>query len=238
MTNNPHHKNLLVLLEGKSFEKYQSKFSDLQKYLGSKDPSFGLPIPVIRQLVKDYFKNNKLRDADDLTSLLDSLSNGDYYEEKLLIGEILSLHKELRKQVSTDNLDYWLNNLKGWAQVDSLCQSVFTVEEILQSWQEWELFLDKLNKSPNINKRRASLVFLTGPLRKSRDQRLVKKALHNIESLSSEKSILITKAISWLLRSGVTNFRNDIEVYVNLNKENLPAIAVRETTRKLATGKK
>jgi 3-methyladenine DNA glycosylase AlkD len=238
MTESLHYNKLLKILEDKALEKHKFKFADIQKYTGNEDINLELPVPETRELVKAYFRSNELVDLRELIVLLNSLSFGKYHEEKWLIGEVLAQHKQLRNQLSTNYLDSWLGYLHGWAQVDSLCQSVFTAREILENWEEWDSFLHKLSKSSNVNKRRASLVFLTGPLRKSRDQRLIQAALRNIGSLSSEKNILITKAISWLLRSGVTNFRTEIEIYIQQNKDKLPAISVRETTRKLNTGKK
>lgn len=145
---------------------------------------------------------------------------------------------KLRKQVKPKDIDRWLNNLKGWAQVDSLCQSNFTAKDLLDNWNNWKRFLIKLSKDKNINKRRASLVFLTKPVRDSNDRRLAKLALKNINKLKAEKEILITKAISWLLRDMIKNHRKKVESYLKENSKTLPKIAVRETKKKLLTGRK
>jgi 3-methyladenine DNA glycosylase AlkD len=98
--------------------------------------------------------------------------------------------------------------------------------------------LSTLSKSKNINKRRASMVLLCKPLTRSDDERLSKTALQMIDSLKGEKEILITKAISWTLRSMVKLHRSELSKYLNKNKTSLPAIAVRETATKLKTGRK
>ncbi len=69
---------------------------------------------------------------------------------------------KLRKQIDIKSLDNWLGCLSGWAEVDSTCQSNFTEKELLENWNEWREFLIDLSKDKNINKRRASLVLLTG----------------------------------------------------------------------------
>jgi len=56
--------------------------------------------------------------------------------------------------------------------------------------------------------------------------------------LKSEKEVLITKAISWTLRSMVKLHRTPLKNYLAKNKQTLPAIAMRETLTKLQTGKK
>ena len=53
-----------------------------------------------------------------------------------------------------------------------------------------------------------------------------------------EKDILITKAISWLLRSLVKYHKNEVDQVIEQNKETLPKIAIRETKRKIETGRK
>jgi 3-methyladenine DNA glycosylase AlkD len=144
----------------------------------------------------------------------------------------------VRKKVSMKQLDSWLDQLVGWAEVDALCQNIFQPEELLENWSVWSTFLSKLSKSNNIQKRRASLVLLTGPTWKSGDQRLHKHAYAIIDHLKHEPDILITKAISWLLRSMADTCPNEVSQYLKQNFDSLPKIAVRETKKKLETGKK
>ena len=81
-------------------------------------------------------------------------------------------------------------------------------------------------------------MLLCKPLTRSDDKGLQVLAFQLIEYLKSEKEILITKAISWILRSMVKLHRNELKKYLTKNKQTLPAIAVRETFAKIKTGKK
>ena len=140
---------------------------------------------------------------------------------------------KLRKQLRA-----WLDHLVGWAEIDSLC-TIFTAEEILANRREWERFIAAaLARNRNINKRRAALVFLTGPVRRSEDKRLAELGFRTIEVLKSERAIIISKAVSWLLRSMVTHHKRAVASYIKENHNSLPAIAVRKTRRKIATGRK
>ena len=98
--------------------------------------------------------------------------------------------------------------------------------------------METLSLDANVNKRRAALVLLTAPVTKSPDERLLRLALRLIDRLCSDKDKRITKAVSWLLRKAIKQHRAAIEAYLSANAERLPAIALRETRRKLATGKK
>ena len=82
------------------------------------------------------------------------------------------------------------------------------------------------------------MVFLVSPVRKTVHPEMANVAFQIIRRLQSEKSILLTKAISWLLRSMVNLYKDEVEEFVNENEGALPKIAVRETRTKLLTGKK
>jgi 3-methyladenine DNA glycosylase AlkD len=128
--------------------------------------------------------------------------------------------------------------VNGWAEIDCLCHNVFTAEEMATDWPAWERFIERLAADSDVNKRRAALVLLNGPVRYSHDPRFGRLAFATIDRLKSERAILITKAVSWLLRSMVARRPDAVLAYLADNDALLPRIAVRETRTKLATGVK
>jgi len=135
-------------------------------------------------------------------------------------------------------VDAWLDHLTGWAEVDSLCAGVFSAEEMATDWSGWRELIRRLSRSDNVNRRRAALVLLTTPVRTSGDARFRDLALEVVYRLKGEKPILITKAVSWLLRSMTARHASAVSSYLEANASTLPAIAVRETRSKLASGTK
>ena len=209
-----------------------------QRYIGTNKPYHGFTSKQLSDLSKKIFKEYNLS-PDQIVELLNSLyQNGVSYTEIVLGPGILSHSLETLKNFDPKNLDLWLNYTHGWAENDVLCQSIFTAENILNRWSDWQKWLKDFNQSPNINKRRASLVLLTKSLRQSNDPRLSKLAFENIQNLKGEKDILITKAVSWLLRSLVTFHKPELLEYLDKNKESLPKIAYREAMSKALTGRK
>lgn len=176
--------------------------------------------------------------AKNLSSLLTSLVKGESSTEKCMVGILLDYSTIDQRKFDPSLFNQWLDHLIGWAEVDSVCTGHYTVTEIPQQWKAWKPLLTKLSKSKNINKRRASLVLLCSPLRKVHDDQLANHALATVEKLKHENEILITKAISWLLRSMVKNYRQKLATYLKENADTLPKIAVRETRVKLETGVK
>lgn len=210
----------------------------VQHYLGSDKPTLLIKNDLIHKMAKDIVKND-IHSHEDLINLLDSMySHGTYVEELTLAASIFGQSKKLRDNFDLKNLDNWLSHCRGWVQVDSLCQNNFTAQEVLDNWSKWQSFLLRLSDNKNINKRRASLVLLCKSLRLSDDKRLFNFGIEIVEKLKWEKEVLITKAISWILRSMVKNFPDEVGEYLDKNQITLPRIAYRETLKKLTTGRK
>ena len=209
-----------------------------KNYIGSKKYSHTISSPVKKEIVKSWIKQHTSLSFYNYLDLLNSLYNENSHDEISIGGKLLEYLPKLRKQINPEVLDVWLGNVEGWAEVDSLCQSNFTAEEILLKWPIWKKLINKFSTDKNIHKRRASLVLLTGPVRKSTSKELSQLSFENITKLQNEKDILITKAVSWLLRCLIKNHRKETEDYLKKNEDKLPKIAIRETTKKLLTGKK
>lgn len=227
-----------LLDEIKSLAKGGTKYSWSDSYLSSKHIYYAISVPKCRVLIKAFVGHHTDLPFAEFKILLESLYKGVSYEEKTLAGYLLEYFPKLRKEIEPEDIEFWLGELQGWAEVDSTCQNKFKASDILGNWNSWKKVIVTLNKDKNINKRRASLVLLTGPVYQSQDIRLADLALENIDKLKIEQDILVTKAISWLLRSLIKNHKNLVEKYLMKNQDILPKIAVREVRRKLLTGRK
>ena len=207
-------------------------------YGGSGHRFYDLSAPVLRAVAKRWVAAHKAGPARDFLNVLESLFDGESHEEKTLAALMLGCHAEGRRAVRPDDVDRWLGRLNGWAEVDCLCQNVFTAREMNADWPAWEALIDQLSRDANINKRRAALVLLNSPVHYADDVQFRDLALSVIDRLKAERHILITKAVSWLLRSMIARHRAAVELCLAEHGPTLPAIAVRETRTKLATGTK
>ena len=207
-------------------------------YLGSDHLFLNVAVPDRRRIAKAWITGHKADPIDGVLAVIDSLFMGESHEEKTLAAIILACAPKVRKSFGPREVERWLGCLEGWAEVDTLCQNVFTAEEMLTDWPSWKALIQRLAVDSNINKRRAALVLLTGPVRRSADVRFADLAFATIDQLKSERPILITKAVSWLLRSLSTHHRRTVGDYLDAEATRLPSLAVRETRTKLATGRK
>ena len=208
------------------------------EHLGIRRKWYGLKNAQRRRIMLDFIARRQDMTYQDWDALIDRLYRGTSYEERCAPQTLLVKFPQHRRRLPLSRLDEWLGLLEGWAEVDSTCQTVFSAGELLADWDGWQDFLLSLADDENINKRRASLVLLTAPISHSNDPRILKLALQLTDSLKGEKDKRITKAISWLLRKGIKQHRQAIEAYLDASGPSLPAVARRETRRKLLTGKK
>ena len=232
----PEHKTLLDQLQAAS-RPADSRFNPAA-YLKSGATFINVAVPEQRRIAKAWLKTHEDWATPDVLRLVDELVQGVSHEEKTLGLHLLEgLGKGLRP-FGPAEADRWLDHLVGWAEVDTLCQSTFGSEDLLADWPTWSGFVRRLARDPNINKRRAALVLLCRSARASPDARLRALAFEMVEALKSEREIIITKAVSWLLRSLSEQHPAEVSRYLDAEGPTLPAIAVRETRIKLTTGRK
>ncbi len=234
---NTYHDEILRSIEATS-KTSQKPYHDGQSYCGTNDFFYDLTTAEKRAITKEFKKKYPEITFAEFILVLDSLNESGSYEEKTLASMLLSVYPNHLAHITPKHVEKWLKNLEGWAEIDTLCQSNFGATQILNDWNVWESALEQFSQSTHITQRRASLVLLTKPVREATDERLKGLAFRNIELLKSEKDILITKAISWLLRSMVKHYRREVSTYLDVCAATLPAIALRETRRKLETGRK
>lgn len=214
------------------------KSADSSTYSGSSRRHHGLSNPTMRDFVKQWADEHPNLSYDEWQATLSDLYHGESIDERCLAGFMLGHYTQFRKQLPLSVLDTWIGQLEGWREIDTTCQSNYTAKEVLSQWEVWQPFLQEWVQRETIQHRRASLVLLVKPVRDSTDERLITTALANVERLKHETDKLITKAISWILREAIKRHRKTVGDYVAKNEDTLPAIAVREFTKKYETGKK
>lgn len=233
-----YYRELLSLIRAHRTQLSDPDYEKLRRYIGTNKACYVIGAETEKRIMKEWIKQHPGITSSEYAEMLDRLYQGKSINEISLAGSLLRRLPKVRQTISPEHIDEWLNELHGWAEVDSLCQSCFTAEEILVDWKDWKKLLLKLASDQNVHKKRASLVLLTRAVRDSGDKQLADLAFANIERLKSNRDILITKAISWLLRDLIKHNRNRVEAYLREKGDTLPKIAVRETKTKLLTGRK
>ena len=198
----------------------------------------GLSVPQRRAVAKAWVAKHRRDGAQEVLHLVESLMAGSTYEEKTLGPLLLASHPAARKAVTPALVSGWLDGLRGWAETDHLCQSLFPAEQLLADWPTWDQALAAMAQADQAERRRASLVLLTEPVRNHGDERLLSRSLANLQVLKADRDPLVSKAVSWLLRALIARHRSVLETWMAANKADLPAVVRREVETKLSTGLK
>lgn len=208
-------------------------------YTGSQRVHLSVGANGLRDFVSDYLDAHKADlTPENAIPLLDALYVGATIEEPILAGMLLARLPKVRASLPLDVFERWLDQLQGWVEVDSTCQSAFTPKDLYARWDEWAALLRSLNVSPNINKRRASLVIPIRTVRESDDPRGTALVFELVDNLRAERDKRITKAVSWVLREAIKRHRAAVAAYMEGRTDDLAPHVVREVRKKLDTGKK
>ncbi len=232
----PFHLQILKQIKEKSGKPTQHTYLD--NYLGNQHPRYAISSGLLRSIGKEWLKAHPDLSAEAFAKVLNDLIHGESATEKWMAGILMDYSKKEQRKFDPRIFDNWLDQLEGWAEIDAVCTSKYTRTEIVNQWSKWKPLLIKFSKSKNISKQRASIVFFCSPLSHFENHELSEVALQNVDRLKSEKSVLITKAISWILRSMIKYNRAAVVKFLKEKESELPRIAVRETKVKLETGRK
>lgn len=235
MANSFHHE-ILALIRKNSGKPTRHTFLDT--YLGNDHLRYPIDNPTLRGIAKEWMRSHRDLSPEVFRDVLTSLIEGESCTEKMMAGILMGYSAKDQRTFDPMVFDRWLGHLVGWVEVDTVCTGDFITTQLPDDWTKWKKLVVKLSKDENINKRRASLVLFCSPLGRVKDDRIAEVAFKNIERLKSEKDVRITKAISWVLRSMIKNYRTLVVAYLKENGHTLPKVALRETTVKLKTGVK
>ena len=158
---NKYHK--IILEKIKKAEKKDSNHPHGACYVGTTHNYYSVPTPARSIIIKEFVKTHNLN-FNEYVDLIYSLNNGKSYEEIVSAVSIIYSYPTYIEQIKIKDINMWIKNVVGWAEVDTLCAGIFGSNMVMSNWINWKKFLTKLSKSKNINKRRASLVLLIKPV--------------------------------------------------------------------------
>jgi DNA alkylation repair enzyme len=111
-----HHRALLAGLKAHRRNRVHSQAND--SYVGSGHIYYDVSVPVRRTLAKNWLKENRGIEDAEFLAVVGSLFGGESHEEKTLASILLASHPSGRKAVGPKQLNAWLDELVGWAEID------------------------------------------------------------------------------------------------------------------------
>jgi len=222
----------LKLLEKNADEKYRQ---GSVMSTPSKLEVIGIRVPVLRQIAKDWLRENKEMDAVDFVALLRALWKKPIFEMKSLGLELLYANKKALKNFDWQTLEVWLSDVDNWVHCDFLSCNIFGL--LVKQNQSHLKRLKKYLKKSGKWFQRTGIVSTLQLIRAKKIES--NEVLSMIDQIVDNQDAMIQKAISWVLRELVrAGSGQEVEKYLRRNQSRLAKYVIREVNNKLRTGLK
>jgi 3-methyladenine DNA glycosylase AlkD len=208
-----------------------SRAPDMQRYMKSSMPYYGVPAPALRQVCRKCFADLSLEDAEAWgESVLHIFRNARFREERYAAVE-LCLWKKARDFQTSEALPIYeemIVEAAWWDIVDALAaQGVGKLlrndpKPIARKMRMW-------SRSDNMWKRRTSILCQLS-FKRETDLTLLYSC---IEPSLSSKEFFLRKAIGWALRQYAWTDPVEVRRYVRENEARLSPLSKREALKNI-----
>jgi 3-methyladenine DNA glycosylase AlkD len=165
-------------------------------YLKSDLDFVGVPLPVMRQIVRAVKKQQPALDHVGLVRLVETLWRRPVFETRMLAVLLLEMFQTLLEPADITLLERLIRESKTWAFVDELAVAI--AGPLLQRSPELARTLDRWAEDEDFWVRRAAMLALLLPLR--RGQGDFSRFARYADAMLAERQFFIRKAIGWVLR--------------------------------------
>lgn len=200
-------------------------------------PFYGVKVGELRRLARSWAREHPEVSPTQVIELCDGLWSITVREEMVLACLILERKPAALDGLTPTNFDSWRKSLDNWETTDQLGQVVLA-QWVTSRPQQRLKELERLAAASDPWSRRLGLVGTIGLARGDRARRYWPRTGKLILKLSRDREAAMPKAISWVLRENLRHCAAEVSEFVDLHAEELPAVAVRETRKKLVSGKK
>lgn len=199
-------------------------------YLKSPYKFFGVSVPIIDKIAKEFKNSNKDIYPEYIFGLTKRLWGSECHEEKTLAIKILGYYPGYLNIDTLPMLEDMLEQSTGWDHVDGI--SIHLMGSILEKDKNAYKYLKKWSKSDNFWMRRASLISQILLFRDGRGD--CKLFFEFAERMISEKEFFIRKAIGWTLREMSKTNPDEVFGFLMKVKDKASGLTLREGSKRLS----
>lgn len=203
------------------------KAPEMQAYMKTDQPFWGVQKPIRAELLKNARRNHPIKTEDNLLAAVAELWSGPKREEQYLAIDLAGAHKRLLSPASIPLLERMLHESTNWDLVDGIVCGL--VSPLILRFPELMSLPRTWISSENFWIRRASL--LCHIKHKERTDRDLLAA--SIVALAHEKEFFIRKAIGWILREFGKTDPDWVRNFVAAHEDQLSNLSKREALRRL-----
>lgn len=202
--------------------------SSSTRFFKEKITCYGVKSALVGKIAKDYFKEIKDEDKQEIFSLCEELFQSDYCEEAFIAAEWAY---QIRKNYSEDDFftfENWIEKyVNNWAKCDTLCNHA--VGSFVEKFPTYIANLKTWTASDNRWVRRASAVTLILPARKGN---FLEDIFEISNNLLKDRDDLVQKGYGWMLKEASKSHQQEVFEYVMKNKKEMPRTALRYAIEK------
>lgn len=185
--------------------------------------TYGIKMPVVRALAKQYFRDIKDRGKDEIFKMCDTLFSSGFVEDAHIACEWTFLLRRSFEKNDLKQFRYWIEHyINNWATCDNFCNN--TVGAFLMMHPEYVTQLKKWAATKNRWLQRAAAVSLILP---ARDGLFLEESFDIADLLLTNEDDLVQKGYGWLLKVASKPYEKKVFDYVNKRKEEMPRTALR-----------
>ena len=197
----------------------------------------GVTNPNLRLMLRELKRDTKKWEPEQVKELARTLVQSGVFEASWLAYELLGSSKKTLGSLSQTDIDHLNTGIDNWVLTDTFCGNILGF-----AWREGtlddEYFLD-LQASPDVWQRRIAVVATTAlNVRANGGAGDADRTLLLCSGAVDDHHPMITKAVSWALRTLVRWEPEAVENFLEEYEDRLARLVLREVWRKLETGRK
>ena len=200
-------------------------------------PFYGARVGDLRRTAAGWLRGHRQAGPGQVGELADRLWHAGVREEQLVACFLLAGDGAALAATDPARLRAWTALLDNWETTDQLGMNVLGPLVALDPGRRFGL-LEAMAGDPDPWARRVALVACTRLARVEGAAGLWPRVAGLLLTLAPDREAALPKAASWVLRSWLAACPEQVAAFVDRHAGRLPAVAVRETRAKLATGTK
>jgi 3-methyladenine DNA glycosylase AlkD len=188
-----------------------------KKYLKSDYSFYGVTVPKLRAIAKEFKQKNPDTKIYDVYNVFDELWNSGNHEEMSLAMYLIGLYK---KQFNLETWDFLMKRVekaKSWDHIDELSSHI--IGEIFLANPNLQSQIKELSISRNPWMRRLSIVSQYPLIRKGKIQLTFLLA----EKLVYDDNIYVQKGAGWMIREAGKKNPVQAQEFIKINRNMKPA---------------
>jgi 3-methyladenine DNA glycosylase AlkD len=200
-------------------------------------PFYGARVGDLRAQAAGWRRGHPRATPAEVAALADRLWHTGIREEQLVACFVLAGNRAALAATDPERVRAWCALLDNWETTDQLGMNVLGPLVALDPAARLRL-LEAMAADLHPWTRRVALVACTRLARAGDAARWWPRVAGLVLALAADRLAALPKASSWVLRSWLGPCPAEVAAFVDANAGTLPAVAVRETRTKLATGAK